>query len=212
MRLFRRCVARFAPLALFAAGPVMLLACSKSGESAAAGATDAASASSVAPSEPPSAYSAQTAPSVTPSAYMSLPERFNAEQAHRPKGVIRVEDATAAFRKAGLTIDEEKQHLASFYKAIYCVGAKAKGEELSFSVCEYTDEPSAIAGKALNDKSFSTIKNRTTYRNGATTLTVLESNKTAENDVLAKKLVDTFGALKAPAPTAPPAPTVPAPK
>ena len=204
MRLSQR-VAVIAVLGgLSCVGPAMLLACSKTGESNATKTTTASSASaSVAASAPADSYSAQTAASVTPSAYMSIPERFNAEVAHRPTGTIRVEDATAAFRKTGLTVDDEKQHLASFYKAIYCIGAKAKGEEVSFSVCEYKDEPSAIAGKTLNDKSFSAIKNRTTYRNGATTLTVLESNKTAENDVVVKKLVDTFNALKAPSGAAP---------
>lgn len=194
----------FGALAVLAcAGPVMLLACSKS-----SGTSDAASASaaSVASALPADSYSAQTAVSVTPSAYMSIPERFTAEATQRPTGTIRVEDATAAFRKAGLTIDDEKQHLASFYKAVYCVGAKAKAEDVSFSVCEYKDEAAAIGGKTINDKSFSAIKNRTTSRNGATTLTILESNKTAENDVLVKKLIDTFNALK------PPAPAVPAPK
>ena len=189
---------------LSCSGPLSLLACSRTegnAGNAGPGTAEAGSttSASVASSAPAGSYSAQSAASVTPSAYMSIPERFNAEVAQRPTGTLRVEDATAAFRKAGLTIDEEKQHLASFYKAMYCVGAKAKGEEISFSVCEYPDETAAIAGKAVNDKSFSPIKNRTTYRNGATTLTVLESTKTPENDVIARKLVDTFAALKAPA-------------
>lgn len=191
---------------LWCVGPAMLLACSKSGESSAK-ATDASSppGATVASAEPASSYSAQTAASVTPSAYMTIPERFNAEGAQRPAGALRAEDVTAAFRKAGLTVEDEKQHLASFFKAMYCVGAKAKGDEISFSVCEYKDAETAIAGKALNDKSFAAIKNRATYRNGLTTLTVLESNKTEDNDVIAKKLVDTFAALKAPpAPAAPP--------
>ena len=133
-------------MALSGAGPGMLLACSKTdGSAAGTPETGSAASASVASSAPAASYSGQTAASVTPSAYMSIPERFNAEVAQRPTGTIRVEEATAAFRKAGLTIEEEKQHLASFYKAMYCVGAKAKGEEVSFSVCEYKDEPAAIA-------------------------------------------------------------------
>lgn len=100
---------------LCSAGPAMLLACSKSSESSAAGGAASASTASAspAPPEPAASYSAQTAASVTPSAYMTIPERFNAEVGQRPSGTLRVEEVTAAFRKAGLTIEDEKQHLAS---------------------------------------------------------------------------------------------------
>ena len=198
-------------LAVTSVVPAALLACSKTEPAATAdaGGSPTASGSAYAPAE---SYSAQTAVSATPSAYMTIPERFNAEVATRPAGGLRAEDVTAAFRKAGFTLEEEKQHLASFYRASYCVGAKAKGEDLTLSVCEYKSEALANEGKSLNDKSFAAIKNRTSYRNGNTTLTVLESNKTPENDVLAKKLVDTFTALKAPpvvaaAPSAAPVPS-----
>ncbi len=156
-------------------------------------AADAAMASDAAPSANGAVQDTAAAP---PSAFRSVPERFAAEAQKRPSGTVRVEDATAAFRKAGFDVKEEKQHLASIYQALYCVGAKAKGEEISFSVCEYADEAGATAGKALNDKSFAAIDNRTTYRNGGTTLTILESKKTPPNDAAVKKLVDTFAALK----------------
>jgi hypothetical protein len=178
-------------------GTGLLVACAKSGSEAAAEAGATTIASAAAPAAPPA--SAPNPSPVPPAGNMTIPERFNAEAAHRPTGVLRVEDVTAAFRKAGVTLEEEKQHLASFYKAAYCVGAKAKGEEISFSVCEYTDAAAAKAGKELNDKAFSPIKNRASYVNGATTLTVLETIKNPDNDVIAKKLVDTFASLKSPA-------------
>lgn len=181
-------------------GTAFFVACARSGPAAtldggaAATTTIANATTSAAP------LASGVAAPVVPPANMTIPERFNAEASHRPTGVVRAEDATAAFRKAGVTLDEEKQHLASFYKAAYCVGAKAKGEEISFSVCEYTDGPGAAAGKQLNDKAFSPIKNRSSYVNGGTTLTILESVKTPENDALVKTLVDTFNALKSPTP------------
>jgi len=207
MRPSRLVFPAFALLSAAFAAPFAVAACSKSGAEMGAAPGSPASASAVPPASAASAASASSsaaasagAPglplSATPSAYMSIPERFQAESLNRPKGVIRAEEATAAFRKAGLKVEGEAQHLASTYKAHYCVGAKVKGDEITFSVCEYADAAAATEGAKMNDAAFAAIKNRKTYRNGGTTLTVLEVAKTPENDALVKKLVDAFEGLK----------------
>jgi len=126
---------------------------------------------------------------------MSIPERFASEAMHRPRGLtVRVEPTTAAFRKAGIVLTDEKQHLGTAFLANFCVGAKAKTDEVTFSICEYETDAKATEGAAMNDKSFKDIKNRKTHRNGATTLTILEAVKSDENDAIVKKLVDIFQA------------------
>ncbi|MBS2019607.1 MAG: hypothetical protein JST00_42490 [Deltaproteobacteria bacterium] len=193
-----------------ALAPFVVVACSKgtaetspSSGSASAAASASASAA-VAASSAASGATPAIPLSLTPSAYMSIPERFASEAIHRPPGlIVRVEPTTAAFRKAGLAITDEKQHLASPYQAKFCVGAKAKLDEVTFSICEYDTEKQAAEGAALNDKSFKFVKNRQTHRNGATTLTILEAAKNDENDAVVKKLVELFQAQKpAPAPGA----------
>lgn len=183
---------------------VLVFACSKSGtDSSSTSVSSAASSAAASGTASETAAAAPAIPlSLTPSANMSIPERFTSEAMHRPVGpCVRVEETTAAFRKAGFDLIEEKQHLASPYMAKYCVGAKTKNEEISFSICEYDSDGKATEGAAMNDKAFKNVKNRHTHRNGATTLTVLESTKNDANDALVKKLVDTFQAQK---PTAAP--------
>lgn len=195
-----------------ALAPFLVVACSKgTAETSPASGTTSTSSSASSSSAAAAASSGASSGSIpaiplslTPSAYMSIPERFASEAIHRPPGlVVRAEPTTAAFRKAGLAITDEKQHLASPYQAKFCVGAKAKLDEVTFSICEYDTEKQATEGAALNDKSFKFVKNRQTHRNGATTLTILEATKNDENDAVVKKLVEIFQAQKpAPAPGA----------
>ncbi len=185
---------------LVAAAPFVVVACSKSegASTSVSSATTPSVSVSVSASASVSAHDQpQTALSVTPSSYMSIPERFATEAMNRPTNMtVRVEETTAAFRKAGVEIIEEKQHLASSYLAKYCVGAKTKNDDISFSICEYESEAKAIEGAAMNDKAFASIKNRKTHRNGATTITLLENVKNEATDALLKKLLDTFMAMK----------------
>lgn len=187
--------------------PLMLIVLALAGCSKDKPGVGPADASSAAPPTVTSApASAWVAPSSTPSAYMTIPQRFASEANHRPTGVVRVEDAMAAFRRAGVELVEEKQHLASAYQAQYCVGAKTKADDVTLSLCEYRNTTEAKAGKAMNDKAFPS-KTRKTYENGGTTLTVLEVVVNKENDEIVKKIVDGFVALKPGPGEAAPTPT-----
>lgn len=147
-------------------------------------------------------------PPVDP-AQASIPDRFAAEAMKRPTGVPRIEDAFDAFKKAGIELREEKQHLGSPFLAIYCVGFQT-GNDVHASICEYKDEATATKGRDTSDKSFSTVPNRKVYRNGGSTLTVRVGVVTPANDALVKKMLATFQALK-PSTTPPPVGKAPSP-
>lgn len=125
----------------------------------------------------------------------SIPERFQVEAKGRPTGTVRVEDAYAAFQGAGAKLREQRQHLGAPFLAAYCVGAQT-GDDVHLSVCEYKDAAKAQEGKAMSEKSFGAVPNRTLYINGATTLTLRVGGTSAADKDLAKKIVDAFAALK----------------
>lgn len=182
---------------LIAFAPFVVVACEKTSSEPAPSTIGSAAASASASAAAASASAAALALSLVPSANMSIPERFASEALHRPPGLtVRVEPTTAAFRQAGIALTDEKQHLGHPYLANFCVGAKAKSDEVTFSICEYDTDAKATEGAASNDKTFKAINNRHTHRNGATTLTILEAVKNDENDAIVKKLVDIFQAQK----------------
>jgi hypothetical protein len=145
--------------------------------------------------QPTSIVSATQVPTLLPGAGLPFGERFLAEAQARPKSGITVEAVHAAWKKAGVVLTEEQQHLAAPFEAKYCVGGKI-GTEIATSVCEYTDAKSAEGGKATSMKAFGVVKNREILVNGSTTLTVRINELTAVNQAVAKKMKDTFVALK----------------
>jgi hypothetical protein len=171
----------------------------------------APSAASVEPSAAPSAPVAAPAgdggaeavdPS-TPVGALNLTERFAREAQSRPAGAVRAEDVFEAFKAAGATFEPPKQHLGSFFKANYCVGAKNPDTAFVIDLCEYADAKAAKEGKAMSLKSLAAITGRQLYLNGATLLTLRLGKETPENLALAKKLAAVFAKLKpAPAPAA----------
>lgn len=163
------------------------------------------------PSQPAATTSIQAASSsanapdpgpIPPMNMASIPERFANEAAHRPKGTVRVEDVFDAFTKAGVTLREQRQHLASPFKAKYCVGAQA-GHDLHMSICEYDDDKTAMEGRQMSEKAFATIARRDLYQNKATTLTIRRNDNDSGDVALRDKLVDLFNKVPAPAATAP---------
>ena len=105
------------------------------------------------------------------------------------------EEVFAAFAKAGLKMQEPRQHLAKDYAAKFCMGQKSQSTNVGLSVCEYANEADAIAGRDQSDKIFKDIVNRSVYRNKSTTLAIVETSKNPEDDALVKKLVSTFQSL-----------------
>ncbi len=118
---------------------------------------------------------------------------FENEASSRPAGVLRAEDALAAFQRAGVALTEQRQHLARPYGARYCVGAFAGGRDIALSVCEYIDATAAQTGAAESRKI--SLANREIRVNHATSLTIREINKTAANDALSSRLFDSFAKL-----------------
>jgi len=115
---------------------------------------------------------------------------FRVEADNRPSGTLRAEDAYDAFRRAGLELHEQRQHLGRPYGARYCVGAKS-GSELALSVCEYIDDAAAVAGAESSRKL--TLANREIRLNHATSLTIRQLVKTPESAALAARFFEAFG-------------------
>jgi hypothetical protein len=140
----------------------------------------------------------------TPVGALNLTERFAREAQSRPTGIVRAEDVFEAFKAAGATFETPKQHLGSFFKASYCVGAKNPDTAFVIDLCEYPDAKAAKEGKAMSLKSLAAITGRQLYLNGATLLTLRLGKETPETLALAKKLAAVFAKLKpatAPAPS-----------
>ncbi len=142
----------------------------------------------------------------TPVGALNLTERFAREAQSRPTGIVRAEDVFEAFKAAGATFEAPKQHLGSFFKASYCVGAKNPDTAFVIDLCEYPDAKAAKEGKAMSLKSLAAITGRQLYVNGGTMLTLRLGKETPENLALAKKLAAVFAKLK-PAPAAAAAPS-----
>jgi hypothetical protein len=126
---------------------------------------------------------------------LDLQGRFVKEAANRPTGTPRVEDVYGAIAKAGFPLEEQQQHLASPFKASYCVGAKTK-PDIALSVCEYPSVEIAQKGKAESEKI--KILNRELFLNGATTLTVRLGDENVDSEAAKKKIVEAFSKVQPP--------------
>jgi hypothetical protein len=123
--------------------------------------------------------------------------RLSIEAGNRPGPNVHPtsEEVFAAFAKAGLKMQEPRQHLAKDYAARFCMGQKSADTNVGLSVCEYATEAEATAGRDQSATIFKDIANRSVYRNKATTLAVVETSKNPEDDALVKKLVAVFTSL-----------------
>jgi len=115
---------------------------------------------------------------------------FRVEADSRPSGTVRAEDVFEAFRRAGLEIHEQRQHLGRPYGARYCVGAKS-GRELALSVCEYVDVDAARSGAEASRKI--PLARREIRLNRATSLTVRQIASTPQSAALAARFFAEFG-------------------
>jgi hypothetical protein len=179
---------------VFVASTLLLLACSK----------DSPKPEPPAPSASPAA-STEKAPAlnsgaISPTNLGAIPERFDAESKNRPTGTVRVEEVLDAFAKAGVTVHDSRQHLASPFEAMYCMGTKA-GHDVHMSICEYKDEATAESGKAASLKAFGQGR-RDIWRNKATTLTIRRGDEDPGDKALQEKLVSTFRGLQPQSPDA----------
>ena len=121
---------------------------------------------------------------------------FRNESEHRPGAALRAEDVLAALEKrTDARFLEARQHLAQPFRARYCKGAKV-AHELAISICEYDDAAAAKAGREVSLRSLASIPDRQIAVNGATTLTLRQTKKTAASAELADRLVTAFAELK----------------
>lgn len=116
---------------------------------------------------------------------------FRVEAESRPSGTLRAERVFDAFRRAGLEIHEQRQHLGRPYGARYCVGAKSSAK-LALSVCEYVDMQAARAGVDTSRKI--PLAHREIRLNGATSLTVRQLQNTPASAALAARFFEAFDA------------------
>jgi hypothetical protein len=163
-------------------------------EAGATAATTAAAASAAA-SDVDGASASPAASALNPR--LPLGNRLGIERASRPGPTVHptAEEAFAAFTKAGVQLQEPKQHLASEYGARFCVGSKSMDANIGLSICEYPDATEAKAGQTTATTMFKDMKNRTVYLNKNTTMILLEVVHTPDNDAMTKKLVTAFQSL-----------------
>jgi len=122
---------------------------------------------------------------------------FHAEAAQRDvhAGNPRIEDVLAAFKTAGVSVTNVRQHLAKPFGADYCAGADA-GAGVVLSLCEYRTPAAAVAGRSSSQKGLASIPNRSVVVNGSTTLTLRERSATAESAKLTGVLERAFENVK----------------
>lgn len=131
---------------------------------------------------------------------MGMPERFELERNARPPKIEpNAEAVFAALAKTGLTIVDQKQHLASPFGARYCAGARAvDGEKtlLWLSVCEYVTAELAKSASEYSEETLSpSIPFRKVYSNKQTGLIMRLDQDKPENQDASKKAVDAYSKL-----------------
>ena len=130
---------------------------------------------------------------------MSIPQRFSAEQNGRPPGLTpSADDVYAGLEKAGNTVVDRKQHLASPFGARYCLGARAVGANdapmLQMSVCELISPEAARIGRDYSAEGMK-LPMRTVYVNKQTTLTLREEKQDAAIDALVEKAAAAYAKM-----------------
>ena len=151
------------------------------------------------PSAPPSSSPTPAASSSSaegealPSGTAGLFERLAKEKSSRPTATPRADAVVAAFRKAGIGVVDESQVYAAMVKASYC--ESAKGTNVYISICEYSGEEEARAGRDFSKRTFASIPNREIFLNKKTTLTIGQTTPTPKGNAEAKSMADVFTKL-----------------
>jgi hypothetical protein len=120
--------------------------------------------------------------------------RMAFEALNRPTGVLEVEDVLAALKGAGIEIASTQQVVASQVHASYCVVGATKGGS-GVSICEFTDDAAANAGREYSIEKLAGVRNRLFSVRKGTLLTVTTTVDPPESDVEGKKIVGVFEKL-----------------
>jgi hypothetical protein len=150
---------------------------------------------------PPAASSAAAAPSSSgtpenalPTSIAGLSQRLSMESSRRPPGDPSADAVFEAFSKAGVTLLEMKQHLASPYAANYCMeGHTANG--VYADVCEFSEAEKANASKEVSTKAFAAVPNRTLLVRKKTLLTIRQGSPGPKDAAEAKAMTAAFTKL-----------------
>lgn len=109
------------------------------------------------PSTAPAAAPLPRADAPAPDPTMrTLAGRLAFEAANRPGDGPRLETLIAAATAAGVEILDTRQYLGLTASAAYCAGGRTR-DGLAVAVCEYADEPAAIAGRAHVERRFGSM-------------------------------------------------------
>jgi len=133
---------------------------------------------------------APEAPPVDPEMInLPLGARLAREAGARPTGTPRAEEVLAALARGGLTVEGQKQVLASTVGAAYCASAGTP-RGLAVAVCEYPAEAAARQGMEYSHRVFDRlIPGRRLLVNRKTLLTVTGA------DDEARRAAEIFAAL-----------------
>ncbi len=126
---------------------------------------------------------------------LTVEDRLLSERDRKTEGTPRAEDVYVALEKGGVALTDKKQHVATIYSALYCLGAKGPGGT-AYSVCEYASAEELKKGRDSSAKFFESVPNRELVANKKTLLTVRQPPvKTPESEAVAKKSVELFSKL-----------------
>jgi hypothetical protein len=126
---------------------------------------------------------------------LPLGEKLTFEAQHRPAGAVTADQVYAALDQQGIAITEKQQHVAAPFLAQYCLGAHGPAG-IALSVCEFSSEEAAVAGKKESETALSSVPNRTLAQKGKTVITVREPQPpTDESKALRERIVAAFMAL-----------------
>jgi hypothetical protein len=132
---------------------------------------------------------------VSPNAGLPLAEQLDREAANRPKVPITAEKVIDTFGAAGFNIIEQKQVLGATVNARYCKNAQIPAYTIILVVCEYATPEAATRGREVSLTKFKGQKNRETFVNGSTTLTLVSTRALPSGDEWGKKLIEAFQKL-----------------
>ncbi len=120
--------------------------------------------------------------------------RFAREAKNRPGLKPSSDDVFAALETAGVSLPAKKQSMGATYKAAYCAGGYSADSLVAITVCEYTNEAEANAGRDYSISLFPQMTNRTVVAHKTNTLQVIIQKPGAPSEAEKKKAVDAFNA------------------
>lgn len=86
-----------------------------------------------------------------------LVDRLHYEATHRPAAALPAELVLDELAQVDLGVVARRQYVGAQLLASYCLGGTTK-DGVAISICEYADNPRAVAGKAFMDRQFGAMQ------------------------------------------------------